>query len=209
MNCCYRCGLPATYYIENKKEWACDKIPQKCPSVKSKIGKSNSIALKGRTATETQKEALARSRVGRVVPQDVRDRISKSNIETKNKMDIIPWNKGKKGLQVAWNKGLKKQESAEVLSRTDPAYSDFRKYRNRVAVRTRKTYELFKEEINPQNLPLGKCGIDGAYQIDHIITVRMGFEQGLLIEDISSKENLRIIPWLENIKKYDGKGLRK
>jgi len=107
------------------------------------------------------------------------------------------------------NKGKKKQESLEIISRDDPVYSNFRKYRNRVAVRTRKTYELFKNEINPNNHPLGKCGIDGAYQLDHIITVRLGFEQGLLIEDISAKDNLQVIPWLENVKKYDGKGLRK
>ena len=112
-------------------------------------------------------------------------------------------------MQIPWNKGLKKQESLEILSRDDEAYSNFQKYRNRIAVRTKKTYMEFKEDINPENLMLGKCGIPGAYQIDHIISVRVGFEQNISIEYMSSRENLQILPWLENIKKYDGKRLRK
>lgn len=127
---------------------------------------------------------------------------------SKRRKSYSVWNKGVKTGQVPWNKGLRKQESLEILSREDPAYSNFRKYRNRVAVRTKKTYMQYKDEINPNNLPLGKCGIDGVHQIDHIITVRKGFEQGIAIEEISAKENLQVIPWLENVQKYDGKGLR-
>jgi len=209
MNYCYRCGLPATYYIESREKWACDKSAQRCPTVKSKIGKSNSVALSGKKLSDKHKNKIAIGVTGRILSDKSKEKIRQSNLKHWAENERTPWNKGKSGLQTAWNKGRKKQESLDIISRDDPVYSNFRKYRNRVAVRTRKTYAEFKEEINPQNFPLGKCGIDGAYQIDHIVTVRLGFEQGLLIEDISSRENLRIIPWLENIKKYDGKGLRK
>jgi len=209
MNYCHRCGLPATYYIESKEKWACHKRPQKCPTVREKIGKANKEALTGRTLTVEHREAISSGLTDRIVSKETREKISQSNIEHWQENIRIPWNKGKKGMQIPWNKGLKKQESLEILSRDDEAYSNFQKYRNRIAVRTKKTYMEFKEDINPENLMLGKCGIPGAYQIDHIISVRVGFEQNISIEYMSSRENLQILPWLENIKKYDGKRLRK
>ena len=57
-------------------------------------------------------------------------------------------------------------------------------------------------EINPNNLPLGKAGVDGAHHIDHIMSVREAFIYNVPIELTSSKENLRIIPWQENNSKY-------
>jgi hypothetical protein len=209
MENCYRCGLPATYYIESRKKWSCDKIAQKCPAVKEKIGKANAISLLGKKMPQHVREILNKAIIGKACPEDKKEKIRQSNLEYWADHTREPWNKGKKGLQTAWNKGKKKEESLEIISRDDPVYSNFRKYRNRIAVRTRKIYKQFKDEINPQDLLIGKCGIEGVYQIDHIISVRIGFEQGISIEEISSKENLQIIPWLDNIKKYDGKGNRK
>ncbi len=190
-----------------------------------------SNTLEGRMLSNNWKEKISISGTGRIVNEEGRENIKKSKIGNKNPMfGLKSWNSGKTGkdderiLKYSIsqsgvqcpnrshpnkNKGKKKEESLEIISRQDPVYSNFRKYRNRISVRTRKTYEEFREEINPLNLLLGKCGIDGAHQIDHKISVRLGFEQGLSIEEISSKENLQILPWLENIKKYDGKGLRK
>jgi hypothetical protein len=239
MLCERGCGKQAIYFSKNKNQWVCDKVPSKCSIVaekigstrrkifeedpskhnawgrvlseetKRRIGEKNAIALKGRKLPEHVKKKLSEANTGRLCTDKTKEKIRQSNLEHWAENERVPWNKGKKGLQVAWNKGKKKQESLEIISRDDPVYSNFRKYRNRVAVRTRKVYEQFKDEINPQNLLLGKCGIEGAYQIDHKISVRMGFEQGISIEEISSKENLQIIPWLDNVKKYDGKGNRK
>lgn len=206
---CHRCGLPATYYIESRKKWSCEKIAQRCPEVKSKIGKANAVSNLGKKMPEHVKKILGETNTGRICSEETKEKIRKSNIDYWTENRRVPWNKGKKGLQTAWNKGKRKEESLDIITRDDPAYSNFRKYRNRVAVRTRKVYEEFKEEINPNNFLIGKCGVEGAYQIDHIISVRLGFEQGLLIEDISAKENLQIIPWLDNVRKYDGKGIRK
>lgn len=214
---CHRgCGLKSTY-LNYKGLPCCNKSHNVCPVVaekksnaqKGKAKPSVSIALTGRKLNEQHKKNIGKSHTGKITSLETIEKIRKSNIQTKQNQLIIPWNKGITGVQVAWNKGLKKQEPIEVLLRNDPIYSDFKKYRNRVAVRTKKIYEEFKEEINPTNLPIGKCGIDGAYQIDHIISVREGFEKGLSVESISSKENLQMLPWLENIQKYDGKGLRK
>lgn len=155
------------------------------------------------------KENIANGHKGNIVSAETIEKIRQGNIKSHKEHPRVPWNKGKPGTQVAWNKGLRKKESLEIISRDSEEYSIFSKYRNRVAVRTRKTYEQCKDEINPNNLPIGKCGVAGAYQVDHIITVRQGFEAGMLIETISAKENLQMLPWLENVLKYDGKNLRK
>lgn len=187
-------------------------------------------AKMGTELSKEWRENISKSNTGRVVSEDTKLILSNQKLGKSNPMfGKIPWNKGLTGAtneridniakmqigisknkgQVAWNKGKKKLETSEILSRNDPIYSNFRKYRNRIAVRTRKVYEQFKHEINPMNLLLGKCGIDGAYQIDHIISVRQGFDQGISVEMISAKENLQILPWLDNVLKYDGKGNRK
>ena len=47
----------------------------------------------------------------------------------------------------------------------------------------------------------GKSGIKGAYQIDHIVSIKYAFENGIPAEEIADIKNLRMIPWEENIKK--------
>ena len=101
----------------------------------------------------------------------------------------------------AWNKGMIKIEPPDIISRSDLAYTNYKTYRNRVTARTAYTYKIFKEEINPLNLPRGTSGTDGAYQLDHIISVRTGFEQNISIEEMSARENLQMLAWLDNIKK--------
>ena len=58
-----------------------------------------------------------------------------------------------------------------------------------------------KKDLNPKNHPLTLCGVIGGYQIDHIITVKFGFESGISPEKLSQKNNLRILPWKENLKR--------
>lgn len=208
MLCKLGCGLPGLFQRKNGFYY-CANHNSKCPTVKKQIGERNAISKLGKPLSEEHRTKIVNSLKGRVVSAETREKIRESNKKTKSLNPTVPWNKGKKGAQVAWNKGLKKQEIPEVLDRTDPIYSNFKKYRNRVAVRTKKNYQLNESIINPNNLKLGKCGVEGAHQIDHIITVRLGFEQGIPVEVIAATENLRVIPWLENVQKYDGKGTRK
>ena len=66
------------------------------------------------------------------------------------------------------------------------------------------TYEQNKEIINPNNYPRTLCGVKGGWQLDHIITVKECFEKGILPEDASSLNNLRMLPWKENLmRQYD------
>ncbi len=239
MLCNRGCGCEATYFSKNKNEWVCHKVPTKCSVVadkisatrkqifkddpskhnawgrvlsddtKRKIGEKTSIALRGKLLTEEHKANISKGNLGKIQTEETKNKIRQSNVEHWAENSRIPWNKDKKGLQTAWNKGRKKTESSEILSRDDPIYSNFKQYRHRVGTKTKKTYEIYKNEINPLNLPRGKSGVEGAYHLDHIISVRIGFEQGISIEDMSSKENLQMLSWLDNIRKYDGKGNRK
>lgn len=86
-----------------------------------------------------------------------------------------------------------------IEKRKNPNTSEFKKYSSRVHTLTRKTYELHKDEINPRNLPRTRCGVDGGYQLDHIVSIKEGFETGISAEELSCKDNLRMLPWKKNL----------
>lgn len=48
----------------------------------------------------------------------------------------------------------------------------------------------------------GRCGVDGAYQLDHIISINCGWENKIPAEVIADWDNLRMIPWKENREKW-------
>lgn len=61
------------------------------------------------------------------------------------------------------------------------------------------TYKSLKTNPRLKNYNLrGLCGINGAYQIDHIIGVKYGFDNNIPTTAIGIYENLRMIPWKEN-----------
>lgn len=205
---CHRgCGLTATY-INFKGLGCCSKITQHCPIVKQKIGRKNSISLKGRKASPEQIAGLARGRNGRKPSAETIEKIRQSNIETKSKQTIVPWNKGlnlndpRVASYANKQRGQERANRIKIIPSSDPIYQDFKKYRNRIAARTKNTYNEYKNEINPNNLPLGKAGVCGAHHLDHIMSVREAFAYSIPVELISSKENLRVIPWYENNSKY-------
>jgi len=72
-------------------------------------------------------------------------------------------------------------------------------YKARVVNLTRVTYHQHKHTINPDNLPRGIAGTDGAYQLDHIVPIRWCFEHSVPEELAAHHTNLQIIPWLENV----------
>jgi len=48
----------------------------------------------------------------------------------------------------------------------------------------------------------GRCGVQGAYQLDHILSKKYGFENNISPEIIGNINNLRFIPWKENRSKW-------
>ena len=78
---------------------------------------------------------------------------------------------------------------------------EYKRYCNRVHKLSKKIYEQFKHEINPNNYPRGLAGEHGVYHLDHIVSIRYGFDNNLLPEEVACKENLQMLPWKENISK--------
>lgn len=52
-------------------------------------------------------------------------------------------------------------------------------------------------------MPRVRCGVDGAYQLDHIISIKRGFEEGIPASTISHISNLQFISWKANRSKSD------
>lgn len=85
-----------------------------------------------------------------------------------------------------------------LMKDSTPAY---KKYAGKVHRLTQKIYEQYKNVINPNDYPRTVCGIEGGYQLDHIISIKFGFDNNIPPEVLSEKENLRMLPWKENLKK--------
>ena len=82
-------------------------------------------------------------------------------------------------------------------------YKEFKKYQHKVHKLTHKIKHLIEGFDENKH---GKMGVDGAYQIDHIIDIKFGFDNNIPEEEIADLKNLQFIPWEENIKKgYYGK----
>lgn len=97
---------------------------------------------------------------------------------------------------------MKTEEYSKSLYK--PTTPEYRKYSSKVHRLTRKIYESNIDSINPLRLPRTVAGVDDGYQLDHIMPIKYGFYNNIPPEDIAKKENLRIIPWKENlIRKYN------
>lgn len=71
---------------------------------------------------------------------------------------------------------------------------EYQKYKGKVWTETNKQPIQFLENYNKR----GKSGIDGAYQLDHKISIKYGFDNNISPEIIGNIANLRMICWKEN-----------
>jgi 5-methylcytosine-specific restriction endonuclease McrA len=92
---------------------------------------------------------------------------------------------------------MQSEEYRKTLMKNDT--SDYKRYAGRVHRLSQKIYEENKSIINPYNKSRTLCGVDDGYQIDHIIPIRYGFENNIPPEEIARLENLRMLPWKENL----------
>jgi hypothetical protein len=82
--------------------------------------------------------------------------------------------------------------------RWNPNKKAFRAYANRVRWKTVANYNKYIHIINPTGLPRGKCGVEGAYQLDHVRSIKECFDLGLSPEVAGAPENLQMLPWKVN-----------
>ena len=85
--------------------------------------------------------------------------------------------------------------------RWNPDKDDLKAYR-RIAYRhTYRNKPIYSTWENYDKI--GKSGITGAYQLDHIIPIKYGFDNNICPSVIGHIDNLQIIPWKENRSKWD------
>lgn len=198
-----------------------NKRSVECPGDEFVLGR---ISYPRKPLSEETKQKIKQSNRGKV-PWN-KGKTNVYSIETLEKMkkakeNYVPLTKWVKG-NTPWNKGLtaisdervksyqQKQkgqirEGNYVTGENHPQYredtSEYKKYRQKVDLLTEKNYVKYKNFINPDNKPRTLCGVDGGYQLDHIYPVYNGFINNIPPEDIAKLENLRIIPWEENLEK--------
>lgn len=76
---------------------------------------------------------------------------------------------------------------------------DWQRYKSKVRAYTRISYKANKDNINPNNLPTGKAGTEGAYHLDHIVPIRYCFENYIPAFICGQPNNLQMLGWRENV----------
>lgn len=83
--------------------------------------------------------------------------------------------------------------------RFNPNKNELKTYKARVHAITRSQDISILENSDK---PRGLCGVEGAYQLDHIISITHGFKNGISPEVIGNIKNLQFLPWKENRTKW-------
>lgn len=84
----------------------------------------------------------------------------------------------------------------------NPNKTEFLQYWREVKTVTERTYREYLDIINPNRHERTLCGVENGYQLDHIISVKQGFDEGISPEIIGGLDNLQMLPWEENRKKW-------
>lgn len=90
-----------------------------------------------------------------------------------------------------------------------PRTSEYNKYCQRVRRLSELTYVQYKDQLNPNNYPRTLCGVEGGYQLDHIIGIAKCYHDKISEDTCASLQNLQVIPWLLNLEKREFKNYRK
>nr|QMP82950.1 MAG: hypothetical protein [Caudoviricetes sp.] len=86
--------------------------------------------------------------------------------------------------------------------RWNPNKPAFQKYYSEVRSISEKSYNENIDIINPNRYPRRLCGVKGGYQLDHIISIKEGFENNISPDIIGGLDNLQILSWEENRAKW-------
>jgi len=79
---------------------------------------------------------------------------------------------------------------------------EFKAYGYQVRQLTEKIYAENHIIINPMGKPRTLCGVEGGWQLDHIVSIKYGFERGIAPEEIADLDNLQMLPWEMNRNKH-------
>jgi len=80
---------------------------------------------------------------------------------------------------------------------------EWKLYKSAVNKLTKQHYKQHKSKINPNNLPTGRAGTEGAYHIDHIVPIKYCYINQIPIELCAHPDNLQMLGWRENVGSRD------
>lgn len=172
------CNKRSFYYaIKNQTGCvSCGKSGIKCPWV--------SISNKNRVWSEQTKQKMSKLFSGSGNPMFG----TKGGMKGKNQSDFQKENQSKY-MKNRWAK-----EKGVLVKNLHKNWSEFRKYRAKVDKLTKQQPLYILENFDKR----GKAGEDGAYHVDHIISVYNGFRKNMPALEIANIKNLQMLPWLEN-----------
>jgi hypothetical protein len=115
----------------------------------------------------------------------------------KNHIGYITWEKWERGhrCRSCANERWKGKNNPHWKGLSEQWKSEYKGYRTKVSVITRRNYNKSTWLINPLNLNKQQ------YHIDHLYSVSEGFKNGIDPNIIASPINLRLIPQYDNISK--------
>lgn len=170
-----------------------------------KIGKAVSAYRKGKTYEEIYGEELAAKlkqshsekltgRSREIFSQEWRDNLSKSHKQSKafkDAMNCEEYRDKRRQINVARFYPTLEKGEWEALQ------TGKRLYYLKVFAITRQQPTHLLENFSKR----GQSGKGGAYQLDHIYPISLGFINKIPAEEIGNISNLKMIPWLENVLK--------
>ncbi len=114
--------------------------------------------------------------------------------------------------EIAFILGMSRSNVARLLKthniKREINKSEYQKYARKVRYLTETNYAKYKEMINPEDHPRTLCGVEGGYQLDHILEVRECFDKGISVEECAAAKNLQMLPWQSNLQKRKIKGFK-
>lgn len=190
-----------------------------CPGEEFTSGR---LAFSRKPATEDTKRRISESLCGKpawnkgVKTGPEPDWVKKKKSDSAFARDNSPY-----GGKLPWNHGLTSEDSRVAAYQSKqagqtragnyasgenhPGYnsnrSEFLRYRYQVGRLTEQTYATYMADINPRCYPRTLAGVEGGYQLDHVKSIWQGFQDDIAAEEIASKYNLQMLPWLDNLKK--------
>jgi len=125
---------------------------------------------------------------------------------SKNGPNIVAWNIGLSEQGVRLNNSLTFEQRMEGIAKRN-GYATYEEYK--ASLPAWKSYKLDVWRVTKrqtleilENFELrGVNGQEGAYTLDHIISIKKGFTENIPAEEIGDISNLEMLPWEENITK--------
>jgi 5-methylcytosine-specific restriction endonuclease McrA len=101
-----------------------------------------------------------------------------------------------------------KDEHIKKMAAKKAGYDTYEEYLQDLDSR-KKYYREVRKITRQQDISIlenydklrGLCGVNGAYQLDHIIPISVAYEKQMNPEDVGHISNLQIIPWKKNLSK--------